>query len=76
MDNINEQVSVNLRDSLPTEFLWHQRNYSIENVGLHHTVREGRTLIHVFSVTSGGTFFRLQFNTETLLWQLTHVQSS
>lgn len=78
---IDESVSVALLSNaqahtvLPYSIQWRERSYKIQNVGLHHTVREGRVLLHMFSVTDGNTFFRLQFNTETLGWRLLEVDS-
>lgn len=78
---INEPVSVVLwsshvsRKIMPYSLYWHGRRYQITNVGLHHTYREGRTLVHMFSVTDGMTFFKLAFNSETLNWKLLEVES-
>lgn len=73
-EQINEKVSVNLlsRTSsvIPWAFLWRGRMYKTKTVGFHHTVRSGRVLLHVFSVTAGDTCFKLIFDTETLLWKL------
>ena len=73
---IDEQISVALlfnhlkRLVTPSVIYWHGRRYTITKVGLHHTVREGRVLFHIFSVTDGTTFFKLQMDTETLGWRL------
>jgi len=74
-EDINEKISVNLFNTEPTGFFWRGRSYNITQIGLHHTFREGRNLIHVFSATDGNTFFKLQLDTETLQWRLLHVQS-
>lgn len=79
-ETINESVSVALVSNhrigtvIPTVVFWHGRRYQIQTVGLHHVVREGRTLIHMFSVTDGNMFFKLAFNTETLHWRLLEVE--
>ena len=79
---INETVSVMLltnhlqKTVSPSVLSWRGRRYRITNVGLHHTVREGRVLFHYFSVTDGATFFRLRFDTETLGWRLLEVETS
>lgn len=76
---IDEQVSVNLlynhlkRSASPTSLYWRGRRYTITQVGLHHTVREGRTLLHIFSVTDGTSAFKLELNAETLLWRLLEI---
>jgi len=77
---INESVSVDLltnhikRRVYPWIVRWQGRMYRITQVGLHYTIREGRTLFHIFSVTDGTTFFKLQFDTETLGWKLLEVE--
>ncbi|MFZ5845678.1 MAG: hypothetical protein ACOY0S_04390 [Patescibacteria group bacterium] len=74
---INELVSVNLLGKpgkvYPAILFWRGRRYAITKVGLHHTVKEGRTLFHIFSVTDGNTYFKLQLDTETLSWKLLEV---
>lgn len=78
-EDINESVSVTLwsnhvtKKILPYSLYWRGCRYQITTVGFHHTVREGRTLIHIFSVTDGTTFFKLRFDTETLGWKLLEV---
>jgi hypothetical protein len=79
IEKINEPVSVefisNIKTSrvYPAKISWRGTLYSIQTVGLHHVVRSGRTLLHVFSVTDGNLFFRLTLNTENLQWQLEEV---
>ena len=78
-ETLQEKVTVNLVSNcrtgqvLPKYLGWRGRSYTINKTGLHHTYRSGRALIHVFSVTDGNTFFRLELNTDTLLWMLTEV---
>lgn len=61
------------RASTPTQVLYEGREHKIVQVSFHHTFRDGRTLYHVFSVSSESMFFRLVFNTETLAWKLEEV---
>ncbi len=76
---VNETVSVALasdqgkKQVFPYALYWRGRHYRLNKVGLHHTLREGRVLLHVFSVSDGNTFFRLVLNTETLTWKLLEV---
>lgn len=74
METIDEQVSVNLLNCTPKVLLWQERQYLLTQIGFHHTLREGRVLSHIFSVTDGITFFKLKFDTETLLWKLLEVE--
>ena len=76
---LNESVSVSLSyDSekkrvYPKWVVWNKRLYAVNKVGLHHTVRQGRTLYHIFSVTTKTLFFRLSLDTETLHWKLEEI---
>jgi len=70
---INESVSVNLVNKQPSCLVWHGRRYTIAKIGLHYTEHEGQVLTHIFSVTDNTTYFKLKFNTETLLWKLLEV---
>lgn len=78
-ERINERVdviSVYQRLSgkiIPARIRWSGRDFTITKVGFHHTVHEGRTLFHIFSVTDGTTFFKLRLNTENLHWTLEEV---
>lgn len=79
---IDESVSVDLLSNhlthtvIPWVISWRGKQYRIKTVGLHHRIRDGRTLMHMFSVTDGTTYFRLQFNTETLEWRLIEIEDS
>lgn len=57
----------------PRWVVWEGRLHSIIKVGLHHTYRTGRTLYHVFSVSSKTLFFRLILDTDTLHWKLSEI---
>ncbi len=78
-ETLQEKVIVNLVSNcetgqvIPKQLGWRGRSYVINKTGLHHTYRSGRALIHVFSVTDGNMFFRLELNTDTLFWTLTEV---
>jgi hypothetical protein len=63
---IAEPVSVALvfkhatAEVAPVQVSWRGRMYKITKIGFHHTFRDGRTLIHVFSVVAGNFFMRLK----------------
>lgn len=61
------------REVKPVTVLWDGNSYQVTRIGLHHTVRQGRTLLHVFSVESDLLFFRLVFNTESLSWTVEEI---
>lgn len=58
------------RSFVPKVIQWEGREYPVIKIGLHHTAREGRTLMHFFSVTTPNLFFRLKFNTDNLNWSV------
>jgi len=60
----------------PVIIRWDGREYKITKIGLHHHYWSGRTLVHVFSVISDQTFFRLNFDTDSLLWHLEEVSDN
>ena len=62
-----------LRTIAPRQIFWDGQAIRISKVGMHHTIREGRTLFHIFSVTSSNLFFRLRLDTDTLFWTLEEI---
>lgn len=76
---INQPISVvaiydRIRNEVtPWRIKWQGRIYTISQIGFHHTVREGRALQHIFSVTDGNTAFKLRHDTETLSWMLEEI---
>lgn len=79
IQRINVPISVNLyfdhhkRCVLPTTILWEGKNYPITKIGMHHTLRQGRTLFHIFSVETESLFFRLVLNTDNLFWTVEEI---
>ncbi len=76
---IDECVSVDLLSNhikniaYPWVLHWRGARYMMIKIGLHHTLREGRVLIHIFSVTDGISQFKLRFDSETLGWKLLEI---
>lgn len=76
---ISEPVSVALvfkhatAEVAPVQVSWRGRMYKITKIGFHHTFRDGRTLIHVFSVVAGNFFMRLSLNSDYLSWTLDEI---
>jgi len=62
-----------LRRVFPKSVHWDGNDYPVTKVGFHHTFREGKTLIHVFSVDTPSLFFRLRLNTDNLQWTLEEI---
>lgn len=79
IEKVSVPISVSLvfnsttRRVLPKSVVWNGRVYPIVKLGFHHIYRQGRTLFHVFSVTSATLFFRLVLNTDTLHWRLEEI---
>lgn len=80
-ERVHESVSVDLLSNhlkgkaYPWMLYWRGQRYRIKQIGLHHTVKKGSVLFHIFSVTDGVTFFKLRLDTETLGWKLLEVES-
>jgi hypothetical protein len=58
---------------VPLKLKWQGRYYHPIILGLHHTVRVGRTLHHIFSVSDDTLCFRLNLNTDSLAWTLEEI---
>lgn len=70
---IAEPVTVGLINNRPKYMIWKGRSYKITQIGLHHTLRKGLTLYHIYSVVAGSIFLRLKLNTENLTWKLEEI---
>lgn len=57
----------------PIQIQWNNRDFKIEQVGMHHQFHQGKKLFHIFSVSSKGMFFKLVLDTENLFWKLEEV---
>lgn len=79
IQKLNEPVSVSMtydckkRHATPRSIIWHERLYPVTKIGFHHTVREGRNLFHVFSVTTPTLFFKLVLDAENLHWKVEEI---
>lgn len=71
---INEKVEVGF-NSYPRWVKWKNKVYKVQKIGLHHAYREGKTLYHIFSVTTDTLFMRLALDTDTLNWKLTDIEN-
>jgi hypothetical protein len=78
-ETIHEKVSVissyNRETGIvtPKKIRWQGREYIIEKLTYYHRVRQGRTLLHIFHVTSGTLDFRLHLDTDNLHWTLEEI---
>lgn len=73
---INEKVTVGMVNDSPKYVLWHGRNHTVTQIGLHHLYRQGKTLYHIFSVVADTLFMRLKFDTDNLSWRLEEISDS
>ena len=78
-ETINEKIDViaifgtGFHDARPFKLKWGGKEHIITKIGYKHKVREGRKVIHVFSVTDGVQFFELRFDASDLQWILGRV---
>lgn len=67
---VNEKVTVGMVNDAPKYVIWCGRNHTVTQVGFHHLFREGKTLYHVFSISTQTLFMKLILDSETLSWKL------
>lgn len=58
----------------PLVFFWKGRQIKVEKINLVHTTKVGNGTAYHFSVSSGGNFYRLAFDLESLKWFLEAVE--
>jgi hypothetical protein len=73
---VKEKVTVGMVNDIPKYVIWRGRNYTVTKIGLHHILREGRTLYHVFSVATNTLFLRLRLNADDLHWRLEEISDA
>lgn len=77
-EKIDEEVSVVMyfsarkRVALPHLLSWRNQEFEVGEIGYHHKVNEGRTVHHIFELVdkTNSLWFRLNFNTDNLHWNL------
>lgn len=78
-EKINEKVSVitvfngNKSKVMPVKLNWQGKVYRIDKLGYHHKFRQGRDMIHIFSVANRNLAFRLKLETNNLYWTLEEI---
>ncbi len=55
---------------IPRVMEWRKHRYRIDTFGLYHPARAGNKLTHVFQFSVGTTAFRVELDSETLVWTL------
>lgn len=80
---INDEVSVVMyysarkQAAMPHIISWQNREYTVRELGYHHTVMDGRVLHHIFELTvkEAELWMRLDLNTSNLHWLLEAVSN-
>lgn len=60
----------------PHLFYWRNRKIKIDKINLVHTSKNGSSIFYHFSVSSGGNFYRLKFDSLKMKWFLEAVDDS
>jgi hypothetical protein len=69
---VNASFGSGLNPCVPHKFRRKNgRIIDITEIGLRHPSNDGRKTIHIFDVTDGEADYRLEFDTERLVWHLT-----
>ena len=72
LEAINQPIDVLVafmqKKVVPLSFFWQKRKYSIDSVNMVYQKTEGQELSYIFTVTSGGEYFKLLFNTFKNKW--------
>lgn len=75
---LNEKIkvlaifSVGLNGCKPIKFVRESgREIEIKEIGLGFPILKGRKSLHIFDVTDGQADYRLEFDSESLVWHLT-----
>ncbi len=75
-DSVDVLATFADRHVRPLHMRWNNRNYSIKQVNLVHTAREGQKKIFYFSVSDIANYFKLRLDSETLEWHLVEVYAN
>ncbi len=80
-EKINQEVSVVMyysakkRRALPHLISWQNQEFTVKELGYHHSYNEGKALHHIFEVTlnEAELWMRLNFDSSNLHWKLEAV---
>jgi hypothetical protein len=76
LEPINVWVYFQGTKVLPYLMIWRNRRIKIDTLNLTHTSKEGSLTYYHFSVTAGGNYYRLRFDTKNLKWCLEQVEEN
>lgn len=60
----------------PAKIRYNHQDIIITELGLRHPAMSGSKTIHVFDVSDGSNDYRLEFNSESLIWKLIAITSN
>ncbi|MBX4187859.1 MAG: hypothetical protein KW793_01850 [Candidatus Doudnabacteria bacterium] len=73
-EQINDpvQVATLFKDGevKPLKFLWKGKEFLVRSVNLAYSRFEGRAKVYYFAVSDRNNYFKLQFNSDNLIWTL------
>ncbi len=78
---INKPIEVvatfNFKDTasicLPVKIKYQNKITKLTELGLRHPTKKGNRSIHVFDMGDGNNDYRLEFDSETLIWKLIYI---
>lgn len=73
LEPVNVWVFFSGNQIKPHTFFWKGRQIKVEKVNLVHTSKDGSNIFYHFSISSGGNFYRLRFDTSKMKWSLEAV---
>jgi len=59
----------------PVWFFWSEKKYPVDEITFNWQSRRGRTVIQHFAARSGFDLYELSYDTESLVWTLSAVQT-
>ena len=78
---INKPIEVvatfNFKDTksicLPVKIKYQNKITELTELGLRHPTKKGNRSIHIFDMSDGNNDYRLEFDSETLIWKLIYI---
>lgn len=69
------EVLANFKNAkiFPKSFVWHDKEYKIEQITYNWQERIGQALINYFSVNCAGQLYQISFNNLTFRWQIDKI---
>jgi hypothetical protein len=58
---------------IPRLMVWNGRVYKFTRIGFRHPTSKGNRTIHILTVSDEATTYRLEFDSESLLWTLREI---